>query len=132
MTPAADGFIHFNDDGDGNGDYDGGDGGADYDGNGNGNAAHPPYARLVPLSEIISAVRGVGVNTRTVQREYAAVTNALHSELNALLHATPSDLAAAVADDLAAAILRARAGQIDITPGYDGQYGAVRIPIPPA
>lgn len=111
LTPAADGFIR-------------------YDGNGDDDTAKPPYARLVPLAEIISAVRGVGVNSRAVQREYAAVTDALGSELNALLHSDPSDLAGVVSDDLADAILRARAGQIDITPGYDGQYGAVRIPVP--
>ena len=109
LTPAADGFIRYDGDTD---------------------AARPPYARLVPLAEIISAVRGVGVNSRAVQREYAAATDALGSELNALLRAAPSDLAGVVSDDLAAAILRARAGQIDITPGYDGQYGAVRIPVP--
>ena len=131
LTPAADGFIHFNGDSNGNGNSDD-IGDSNGGGNGDGNGAHPPYARLVPLSEIISAVRGVGVTTRTVQREYASVTDALGSELNALLHATPGDLAAAVSDDLADAILRARAGQIDITPGYDGQYGAVRIPVPPA
>ena len=157
LTPTADGFIHFDANGDsnGNGGSDGnGDGGINGNGdggiNGNGGSygddsnddgnsgyndadsdtAKPPYARLVPLPEIISAVRGVGVNSRAVQREYAAATDALGSELNALLRAAPSDLNAAVSDDLANAILRARAGQIDITPGYDGQYGAVRIPVP--
>ena len=43
LEPDSDGFIR-----------DGGEG--------------PPYARLIPLREIIAAVKGVGVNTRTVMR----------------------------------------------------------------
>ncbi len=118
LTPAADGFI-----------YSGTDTDAGADASAAANANSPPFARLVPLPEIISAVRKVGVNSRTVQREYAALADALDSELNALLHAAPGDLTAAAGPELADAILRARAGHIDITPGYDGQYGAVRIPV---
>lgn len=127
LAPAADGFIYPNADADTDAYAD-----ADADDDANANAGSPPFARLVPLPEIISAVRNVGVNSRAVQREYAAITDALDSELNALLHAAPGDLTTAAGDKLADAILRARAGHIDITPGYDGQYGAVRIPAAPA
>lgn len=113
LTPAADGFIYSD---------------TDTAAGASANANRPPFARLVPLPEIISAVRKVGVNSRTVQREYAALADALDNELNTLLHASPGDLTAAAGPELADAILRARAGHIDITPGYDGQYGAVRIP----
>jgi uncharacterized protein (TIGR00375 family) len=88
-----------------------------------------PYARLIPLQEIIAAVRNRGVNTRTVRREYTAVTDALGSELTALLFATASDLGAAAREDVAAAILEARAGRVHITPGFDGQYGTIRMSI---
>lgn len=123
LTPAADGFIYSDTDTDASA-------GASANANAavNANTDSPPFARLVPLPEIISAVRKVGVNSRTVQREYAALADALDNELNALLHASPGDLTAAAGPELADAILRARAGHIDITPGYDGQYGAVRIP----
>lgn len=123
LTPAADGFIYSDTDTDAGTNADAG-----ANASANANADSPPFARLVPLPEIISAVRKVGVNSRTVQREYAALADALHSELNTLLHASPGDLTAAAGPELADAILRARAGHIDITPGYDGQYGAVRIP----
>lgn len=129
LMPAADGFIYANPDADPAVDTDADpDADANADADADLDAPTPPFARLVPLPEIISAVRKVGVNSRTVQREYAALAAALDSELNALLHASPSDLTAAAGPQLAAAILRARAGHIDITPGYDGQYGAVRIP----
>ena len=89
----------------------------------------PPFARLIPLQEIIAAVRNLGVNTRTVMREYTAVTDAIGSELSALLLASHADLAAVAKDDVADAILRARSGKINITPGYDGQYGSIQLAV---
>jgi len=88
----------------------------------------PPYARLVPLREIIAAVKGLGVNTRTVTREHSAITDAVGSELNALLWASASDLEAATEESLAQAILQARIGKVHVTPGFDGQYGSVSLP----
>ena len=88
----------------------------------------PPYARLIPLREIIAAVRRVGVNTRTVNREYSAITDAIGSELAALLWATPSDLETVAEEAVARAIMQARAGQVQIIPGFDGQYGSVSLP----
>ena len=88
----------------------------------------PGYYRQIPLQEIIAAVRGLGVNTRTVTREYLSITNAIGSELAALISASPQDLSAAAGDDVAEAILRARSGQVHITPGYDGKYGSIQLP----
>jgi PHP family Zn ribbon phosphoesterase len=83
---------------------------------------------LIPLREIIAAVRRVGVNTRTVNREYSAITDAIGSELAALLWATPSDLETVSEEAVARGIMQARAGQVQIIPGFDGQYGSVSLP----
>ncbi len=100
----------------------------DADGFIRGGGEGPPYARLIPLREIIAAVKGVGVNTRTVMRTYLAITDAVGSELDALLWASSSDLAAVTEGPVADAILQARTGQVQVTPGYDGQYGTVSLP----
>lgn len=89
----------------------------------------PPYARLIPLREIIAAVKGIGVNTRTVMRMYSTITDAFGSELDALLWASASDLEAITEAPVAKAILQARTGQVQVTPGFDGQYGSVFLPI---
>ena len=86
-----------------------------------------PFARLIPLPEIIAAVRGVGVNTRTVMRQYHAITDRMGSELSVLLYASAADLTPVAGEAVAQAILRARAGRVQIEPGYDGQYGAIRL-----
>ena len=103
--PDADGFVRGDDDG-------------------------PPYARLIPLREIIAAVRGVGVNARTVTRTYSAITDAVGSELDALLWASAADLEAITEEPVARAISQARTGKVHVSPGFDGQYGTVSLPGP--
>ena len=93
-----------------------------------------PFARLIPLAEIIAAVHGVGVSARRVTRQYEAITDHIGSELDALLYASESDLRPAAGDAVSRAIIRARAGQVAIAPGYDGQYGKIALasaPEPP-
>ncbi len=87
----------------------------------------PPFARLIPLQEIIAAVHGVGVNTRTVMREYIKITDQIGGELDALLRASAADLRPAAGDATAQAIMQARAGRVSIAPGYDGKYGSVSL-----
>ena len=100
----------------------------DEDGFIRGDEGGPPYARLIPLREIIAAVKGVGINTRTVAREYSFITDAVGSELNALLWASSGDLEAITDETMARAIMQARIGQVRVTPGFDGQYGSVSLP----
>ena len=87
---------------------------------------HPPFARLIPLQEVIAAVRGVGVNTRKVMREYDAVVDQVGSELAALLYASQNDLLPIAGETLTEAIMRARTGEVTVVPGYDGVYGTVK------
>ena len=95
------------------------------------NTERPPFARLIPLQEIIAAVHGVGVNTRTVTREYTKITDAIGNELDALLHASSDDLTAVTGEPVASAILRSRIGQVQIEPGFDGQYGSISLAADP-
>lgn len=88
----------------------------------------PPFARLIPLPEIIAAALRQGVNTKGVQNKYRQVIAELGSELAALLYAGPADLTAAAGPELAAAVLQARVGNIYVEPGYDGVYGKVSLP----
>ena len=87
---------------------------------------HPPFARLIPLPEVIAAVRGVGVNTRRVTREYDAVVDHMGSELAALLYASSTDLLPVAGETLTRAIMCARTGAVAVDPGYDGVYGTIK------
>jgi uncharacterized protein (TIGR00375 family) len=91
-------------------------------------AGRPPFVRMVPLVDLISAVTGRGPNTKGVQRQYAEIVAATGSEFHALLRATESELATAGGETLASAIIKVRNGDIQVEPGYDGVYGKVSIP----
>lgn len=87
----------------------------------------PPYVMLVPLAEIISEIKGVGVGTKTVMSEYERLINSFDSEFSLLLHASIDEIKKEGGDILAEAISRVRSGDIVIKPGYDGVFGQVKI-----
>ncbi len=87
----------------------------------------PPFVRLIPLQEIIAAGLGQGVNTKGVQDKCRRLVGELGSELAVLLEAGGDDLETAAGPEVAAAVLRARAGDIYVEPGYDGVYGKVSL-----
>ena len=89
--------------------------------------SRPPFRRLVRLNEVLSEASGVGPNTKTVGRTADALVAELGSEFDMLLNASESDIETASNERVAAAILAVRRGDVEITPGYDGQHGKVTI-----
>jgi PHP family Zn ribbon phosphoesterase len=87
----------------------------------------PPFTRLVPLLEIIAETLAQGPTTKRVQREYLRILQELGSELKVLLQVSYADLEAVAGEHLAQAILRVRASDIQVEPGYDGLFGRVRL-----
>ena len=80
---------------------------SDGDGFIRGHNDRPPFKTMVSLSQILSEGLGTGVNTKRVSAEYQKLVDELGSELSVLTE-TPVD-------------------DISIEPGYDGQYGKVRV-----
>src|SRR5258707_654841 len=94
-------------------------------------AVPPPTAgevtNLVPLPEILSELTASGVATRTVERSYDQAIAKLGPELSILQSVPAEDIAHAGSSLLAEAITRLRAGQVICDPGYDGEYGVIRL-----
>lgn len=86
-----------------------------------------PFKRMVSLDEIIGEAFGLGVASKKVQSMTGSLTSAIGCELGALIDADMADLAAASTPEIAEGIRRVRAGELFIMPGYDGEYGKVRI-----
>ncbi|MFN2203066.1 MAG: UvrD-helicase domain-containing protein, partial [Caldilineaceae bacterium] len=86
-----------------------------------------PYISLVPLPEVLGEVHSVGPNTRTVQRAYFKLLDALGPELAILRDVPLEDIAAAGGAVLAEGIGRMRAGQVVAQGGYDGEYGVIKV-----
>jgi uncharacterized protein (TIGR00375 family) len=86
-----------------------------------------PYRSLVPLPEIIADTFGCGVATKKVQSVYDELTKKLGSEFSILLHTPLAEIAQASSPQIARAIERVRQGNIVIRPGYDGEFGVVKV-----
>jgi DNA helicase-2/ATP-dependent DNA helicase PcrA len=84
-------------------------------------------ANLVPLPEILSELTGSGVATRTVEASYDQVVARLGPELSILQEVPVEDVARAGSSLLGEAIARLRAGNVIREPGYDGEYGVIRL-----
>lgn len=86
-----------------------------------------PFRKLVQLDEIIAEVFGVGVASKKVDAEYMRLIGIFGTELNILLDVGLNEIAAQGSAELADGIKRVREGKIHIRPGYDGEYGEVKI-----
>lgn len=87
----------------------------------------PPFYSLIPLLEIIAETRKAGVNSKTVQNDYLTLISDLGSEFAILMDLPPETIARAGFPLLADAISRMRAGDVSISPGYDGEYGKISL-----
>ncbi len=85
-----------------------------------------PARHLVPLVEILSEALSSGVNTAKVQREYRRLTSE-HTEFGILLDLPEEDIKRLAGERTSEAISRVRRGALSITPGFDGEFGKIRI-----
>lgn len=81
---------------------------------------------LVPLPEILGEIAGVGPASKAVAARYGETLTALGPELE-LLGETPVEDVARADPLLGEAVMRLRAGRVIRDPGYDGEYGAIRL-----
>ncbi|MBI4142581.1 DNA helicase UvrD [Candidatus Uhrbacteria bacterium] len=87
----------------------------------------PTFRRIVPLEEIIAEAFGVVSSTKRVLATYDQLISHVGHEFHVLLEADCDVIARASSPEVAEAIRRVRAGELDIAPGYDGEFGTVRI-----
>lgn len=87
-----------------------------------------PYKSIVPLQEIIAECLGVAsISGKKVQETYEKIIATIGNEFHVLLDAPVDVIASAAGERIAEAIRRVRSGELHIVPGYDGEYGKVRI-----
>ena len=86
-----------------------------------------PFKHLVALDEIIGDALGVGVGSQAVEREYQQLIHTCGTEFDVLLKAPEDELRKATSAKIVEGILRMRRGEVTVEPGYDGEYGKVKI-----
>ncbi|MDP2908308.1 MAG: hypothetical protein Q8N77_00725, partial [Nanoarchaeota archaeon] len=89
-----------------------------------------PFRSIIPLSEIIAEVLHVKqLNSKKVLETYNRLIEKFGSEMNVLLDASFEELKKVADEKIAKAIVELRDGKVDISPGFDGVYGKVRLGI---
>lgn len=86
-----------------------------------------PYKNLIPLKEIIADALGVGKIAKAVNEEYFKLISRFGSEFNILLDAPISEIGKNSQPIIAEGVEIMRAGKAEVIPGYDGEYGKIRI-----
>jgi uncharacterized protein (TIGR00375 family) len=91
-----------------------------------------PYRSLVPLKELLGEILGVGPHSKRVDEAYGAALREDTSELELLLEADPEEAGRrlrglAPSELVSEALRRLREGKVRVEPGYDGEYGKVRL-----
>jgi len=86
-----------------------------------------PFHHSIPLNEILSELLGVGPNTKKVNKVFNELLNTKGPELT-ILHELP--IKAIRHGDvplLGEAIKRVRNKEIHVFPGYDGEFGKIKV-----
>ena len=86
-----------------------------------------PFKHMIPLDQIIADVRGVGEMAQSVEREYMEIVSKCDNEFNVLLRMSEAELKSQLPQKIAEGVIRVREGKVNILPGYDGEYGTIKI-----
>jgi len=85
------------------------------------------YKSLVPLPEIIADAFECGVQTKRVRDIYDNIIKQLGSEFHVLIDVHLSEIEKASSKQIAQAVERVRGGKIFVKPGFDGEFGVVKV-----
>ncbi|MDD5618506.1 MAG: endonuclease Q family protein, partial [Candidatus Omnitrophica bacterium] len=85
------------------------------------------YKSIVSLDEIIADVKGVDKKSKTVEKEYLEILSHFPSEFEILIKVPEKELFSKLPEKIAEGIRRVRQGRLQIEPGYDGEYGKIKI-----
>ena len=87
----------------------------------------PLFHSLIPLAEVIAETIGVGVSSKAVDMEYRRLIQGLGNEFSVLMESPIADIQRVSTQLVGEAVERMRSGNVHVVPGYDGEYGKVKI-----
>lgn len=86
-----------------------------------------PYESLVPLPEVIAASTGLSESSKKTAAIYEELLRQLGNEFDILRQIPTNEIELAAGPCIAEGIRRLRAGKVERAPGYDGEYGTIRL-----
>jgi uncharacterized protein (TIGR00375 family) len=99
---------------------------------GSGKTNRRPYRSLIPLREMLGELLETGAASKKAMAAYTALIEKGGSEFSLLMDMAPGEIGGLSCPGLpgellAGAVMRMRSGQVFIEPGYDGEYGVIRV-----
>jgi len=85
------------------------------------------YKNLVPLDEIIAEVKGTSKASKAVEKEYLDIIYNTGSEFDILVKMSEAELFSRLPEKVAEGIKRVRQKHLKLIPGYDGEYGIIKL-----
>ena len=89
-----------------------------------------PFESLVPLLEVIGASTGISPTGKKAAEQYEHMIKVLGSEFTILREIPVEDIKKAAGPLIAEGIERLRKGEVERTPGFDGEYGSIGLLTP--
>lgn len=86
-----------------------------------------PFESLVPLPEVIGACMGKAAASKKVLEKYESMLAELGAEFDILRSVPVEDIKRAAGSPVAEGIHRLREGRVERNPGFDGEYGTIKL-----
>lgn len=86
-----------------------------------------PFESIVPLPEVIACSSGVSSASKRVTAQYFNMLRSLGSEFSILRDVPLDDISREAGPLVAEGVRRLREGNVQIEPGFDGEYGKIKI-----
>ena len=90
-------------------------------------SSSPGYYRLIPLSEVLGEIFSRGPATKTVMNQYGKLISMFDSEFNLLLNVSVEEISERYSAILGEAVKRIRARKVIRRPGFDGEFGVIKV-----
>ena len=86
-----------------------------------------PFESIVPLPEVVACSAGVSSASARVAAQYFNLLRSLGPEYSILRDVPTEEIARAAGPLVAEGIRRLREGKVQIEPGFDGEYGKIKL-----
>ncbi len=86
-----------------------------------------PFFKIIPLIDILSDILNIGTNSKKAESAYMKTIETLGDEFSILKKLKEEELQNSPIPLLKEAVLKIRKGDVKLTPGFDGEYGKIKI-----
>ncbi|MBD3345037.1 MAG: AAA family ATPase [Chitinivibrionales bacterium] len=87
----------------------------------------PPYTNILSLDNVLSEIMRTGPSSKRVMTQYRRLVQTLGPELEILLTIPLEEIRSHSSEILEEAISRLRNGKIHASPGFDGEFGTIKV-----